>query len=357
MERIEASDSERLEKQVLWTRGREWQGLDTDAQTRFVGECFRYWRCRGFPYYSLTDEQIAREYRRLAAVENRRMFLGSEIQMSMVGLAVANYFHPQMWNVRVTEARSPLQIFENDELFKRALRKALSIWPDRNSVNASNLRRILKTFSRTAGVSNFRPTAAKAIYEKYSREGDRVLDFSAGYGGRLVGCLPLDRQYIGIDPCSEQVAGLKRTASKLRELALTFAQVLIIQGCAEDVLETFDSSSVSLVFSSPPYFDHERYSKESSQSYLRYPTYAEWRGSFLARVIQESHRILKLGGYFILNIADVNGHSLVRDASRLACALFQPVTTLQLRLGHKPYRRRNEDDVFKHEPIMVFRRI
>src|SRR5205085_207140 len=109
----------------------------------------------------------------------------------MVGVKLANFFHPQMWSVPVGPRRSPLDCFEDDKALRELIRKALRIWPDRYSVNESNLRRMLKTFSHTAGVSNFRPTAAKAIYERYSKSGNTILDFSAGYGGRLLGCMPL----------------------------------------------------------------------------------------------------------------------------------------------------------------------
>ena len=99
----------------------------------------------------------------------------------------------------------------------KRIERALTIWPDRFGANASCLRRILKTFSDTASVSNYRPMVAKAVMAKYSQEGP-VVNFSAGYGGRLLGALALNKPYIGIEPNSDQVVGFRRMIKSLGRL-------------------------------------------------------------------------------------------------------------------------------------------
>lgn len=345
-----------LEHYVLHLKGSDWHKLDLQQQERVVEDCFQYWRARGFPYYKLTDPEKLREYRLIEGVRKEEILLDSEIQISMSGIRLANFFHPQMWSVRVAGAHSPAERFNSDEKLRKLIRKALTIWPDRCAANECNLRRMLKTYSNTAGVSNFRPTAAKAIYEKYSRDNDRVLDFSAGYGGRLLGCLPLNRHYIGVDPCADQVRGLKRMLKELNRLVEPKAKASIHQACAEDFLPTIESNSVSLVFSSPPYFNQERYSNEPSQSYLRYPTYELWLEGFLKKVIAESWRVLKPKGYLLINMADTNGYKLITDTCRIASDFFSLRDTLMLRLGNKPYLRNRTGQCFKYEPILVFRK-
>lgn len=350
-------DALAVEPLVLNLQGREWQKLHDTEREKLVETCFRYWRARGFPYYRLSDAEIRREYSQLAAVSSDRVLLGDEVQTSMVGLKVANYFHPQMWSVRTRGRRSPLQCFDNDRLLRRLIRTAFRVWPDRSSVNESNLRGMLRTFSRTGCVSNFRPTAAKAIYEQYSQDGDSVLDFSSGYGGRLLGCLPLDRQYIGIDPCREQITGLRNMKAWLQRRVKVKAAVRIHRACAEDFLPQIDSNSVALIFSSPPYFDTERYSDEPTQSFIKYPRYEEWLENFIGRVIAESSRILKPRGYLILNVADINGYKLSRDVRRIAANYFKLTETLKLRLSYLPYFRGRSTEKYKFEPILVFRKM
>lgn len=342
------------EQFVLNLRGSDWQMMNAESQNEAVESCFRYWRARGLPYYQLSISEMKEEYQRLARVRKESILLGEEIQMSMVGLKIANFFHPQMWSVPVKRSRSPLEQFNDDIKLRKIIRKALRIWPDRFSVNESNLRRMLKSFSYTTCVSNFRPTAAKAVYETYSKDGDHILDFSAGYGGRLLGCLPLRRHYTGMDPCSKQINGLRRMVIELQKLTNLEANVTLKKACAEDLLKEMEGESFSLIFSSPPYFDNEKYCNDSSQSYLRYPTYAEWKDSFLNTVITESWRVLKPGGFLVLNVADIYGFALTDDVLRLATQHFKHQCTIKLRLGQKPYLRKHAGEAYRYEPVFIF---
>ena len=348
--------SRQFERFVLRLRGEEWQRFGKRKREHIVSQCFLYWRARGFPYYKLSDDEIIKEYESLQRATKESILIDDEIQMSMVAVKLANYFHPQMWAVRVNGAHSPLERFENDDKLRLVISRALTFYSDRISVNECNLRRMLSIFSNTTRVSNFRPTAAKAIFQEYSKDGDTVLDFSAGYGGRLLGCMVLNRNYIGIEPCRSQVLGLRTMINMLERLVKPRASAKIYQKCAEDFLPSIPSDSVPLVFSSPPYFNNELYSDENSQSYLRYPVYEDWLDGFLEKVVSESYRILKPGGRFIVNIADIERFDLSKDLKRLARKYFRLERVLKLRLGHKPYLRKQSGEPHKYEPVFVFRK-
>ena len=353
---LEASNFQNLEDLVLNLRGREWAKQSRKNRELLVDLCFQYWRVRGFPHYSLTDQQIVQQYSHLESANSKRILIDGEIHSSMIGVKLANFFHPQMWRVKMKGRRSPYKCFADDSALRRLIRRSLTVWKDRCAVNANNLRGMLLTFSHTGRVSNFRSTAAKAIYERYSSEGDTVLDFSAGYGGRMLGCLPLNRTYVGIDPCREQITGLRRMNARLGKLVRVRARTRIYQACAEDFLRQQRTASVSLVFSSPPYFDMERYSSSRTQSYIRFPTYGEWQEGFMAPVVTQSRRILKKGGYFIVNVANINGYKLFDDVLSFASQHFRHVHTLKLRLGHLPYLREDRGSAYKYEPVLVFRK-
>src|SRR5262249_35757014 len=147
------------------------------------------------------------------------------------------------------------------------------------------MRSMLSTYKNTKRVSNFRPSIARALYETYSNEGDTIVDPAAGYGGRLLGALPLIRRYIGFEPNKLAWLGNKRMFAALRKEALASADV--IRKPAEDGLSQVTCSSVQLVIFSPPYFRRERYSNEASQSWRRYPTYDLWKKDFLATILEE----------------------------------------------------------------------
>src|SRR5579864_164062 len=230
------TESTDVDSHLLELRGRDWSRLPLRQRRSLVERAFRYWRTRGFPYFHLSEKQIKSEFRHLKTMEPSSAFRDGGLQGSIAGLRIANMFQPQMWSVRVSRYRSPMDIFQDDTLLRRALTRSWSIWPDRFGVNASCLRRMLKTFPGTASVSNFRPTLARAVVDRFSPLGGTVVDFAAGYGGRLVGCLSLDRRYIGIEPCDDQVKGLRRTLAVLTEHYPPGPSAIIRHGCAEDIL-------------------------------------------------------------------------------------------------------------------------
>ena len=45
-------------------------------------------------------------------------------------------------------------------------------------------------------------------------------------------------------------------------------------------------NTVDLCFTSPPYFDTEKYADEPTQSYIKYPSEKEWIDGFLTQTIQ-----------------------------------------------------------------------
>ena len=152
--------------------------------------------------------------------------------------------------------------------------------------------------------SQFRPSAAKAIYDLF--EAKNILDFSAGWGDRLCGFLASDAvSYTGVDPNKEAV-------SKYCDMIDQFGaeeDVTIFNDCAEDV--DYEDRKFDLVFTSPPYFDLERYTSESNQSWKRYKKLNDWLELFLFASINKAWNHLEKNGYLILNISDVYTHHTV----------------------------------------------
>jgi hypothetical protein len=340
----------------LRIQGRTWSKLARHKRVDIVEQAFRYWRAQGFPYYRLTNEQIRREFARLQGKYWKPILSAGNLRPSNTGLQIANMFQPGMWKARVHRYRSPMDVFQNDELLRKAIERALRLWPDRYGANACCLRLMLKTFPDTASVYNYRPMIAKAVIGKYSEVGP-VVDFSAGYGGRLLGALALNRSYVGIEPNYHQIVGFRRMMAVLSRLGFSLPKVELFRGAAEIEMLGLAAKSAELVFSSPPFFNWERYSKSYSQSYRRFPKYEIWRRSFLEPVISESYRILTNGGHFALNVS--NGKRLpsvthVREAARRAG--FRLLTIHRLGMPKVPYLHPRNGGSVKTELLLVFRK-
>ncbi len=334
---------------ILDTFGRDLQGLPDTERCRRVRRAFRYWRRRGFPYPTLSRAEVEREFRSLERIDPTDVIRRNRAGPCNVGLRLANAFHPQMWHVPY-HGRSRVDCFNNDRLLWDALQKCIWLYPHRRCWNAHCVRDIMR-FYHGSRVANFRPAVARALYHRYSGGHATVLDFSAGFGGRMLGSLTLPRHYIGIDPEVAQVLGLRAMARALAHIAVGTNEIR--RGCAEDLLRGFADECMDLVFSSPPYFDNERYSDRLWQSYRRFPTYPLWLNGFLFRVIEESHRVLRSGGILVLNVANLPGKPIADDASAFARGLFRMRCTVELLMSTRPQARANGVAKYRSEPIFV----
>jgi hypothetical protein len=216
---------------------------------------------------------------------------------------------------------------------------------------------MLKSFPGAASVSNFRPTVSRAVVAGFTRAGETVVDFSSGYGGRMLGCLSIARDYIGIEPCAEQVHGSRKMFSDLRRLGQVTSSATIRRGCAEDILPTLAPRSASLVFSSPPYYDWERYSAQGTQSFVRYDSYNTWLSGFLGPVVHESRRILKRGGHFILNISGKERRPDRADVEALAIrSRLVLKSAIPMMLARIPYLHPRSSGAHKPELLLIFQK-
>ena len=216
------------------------------------------------------------------------------------------------------------------------------------------LRDMLRTFGHTRpGYPTFALLLPKHSTERYSSPGRKVLDFSAGYGGRLLGCIAAGCDYVG-SPCAQQIEGLERMVAALTQLGLVSSSVQLRQLCAEDAMQKKMMTVSPMIFTSPPYFDLEKYSGKSTQSYVRYPDYELWRDRFLNKVIEQSNQILQPGGHLILNVNDVDRAPIATDTVAFAHRWFDLQATYSLRLSLLPYNRSHLTNTYRYEPILVF---
>ena len=130
-------------------------------------------------------------------------------------------------------------------------------------------------------------------------------------------------------------------------------------------LNLYGLSGVNVSLTSPPYFNREKYSKDPSQSYLKYKTYPEWRIKFLKGMIDNVHELLNPGGCFYLNISNTyEPNGIVNPMETDSVTFFQgcgmkPVKTYKMLLSStgssKSVNFIGDDEInHKFEPIFVF---
>lgn len=302
----------------------------------------------GFPYYTLTKEQKIEIALKMRNFKSSSLDIGeNEIQQNMLGLNFVNSYHPQMWEVECNNSMSPMEVFKNKSFFKRSILKRIQYC--NTKLQPFNIRKSLMVFGAQR-VSNFRPTVAKYIYDRYCAENGVVLDPCAGYGGRLFGAWASDKVkfYVGIDPDDRQIHGNAEMSKDLHLIQSRLTTYL-----KRIPFEDFKSAeqSYDMIFTSPPYFDTEKYAYDKKQSWIRYRDYDKWVDKFLTPFIKKSHLYLRKGCYFILNV----GSPITEDAVRIGNDTFgEYIDVLQMRLSrvlgsHNPNK-------FKLEPIYIWKK-
>jgi DNA modification methylase len=328
--------------------GRDILSYSPRYQKRLVKAAHEHWRAAGFPYPKVSVAEALNELKNLTASDK---FVNGRAHglLSTVGLRIANACHPQIWRIKA-RGRSCVDVFHDDDRLTRALAKAPAFWPDRCCWNAQSMRTLMR-ISYKMRPSNFRPVVARQLIRSFSANGSRVLDFSAGFGGRLLGTISLDRRYVGIDPARAQIAGLRRLAELVGQYVP--GKVELHEACAEDLLPALRQQSVDLVFSSPPYFDRERYSAEPNQSYIRYPELSDWIKSFLAPVMHHSFRVLRPSSVMLINLTDRSDLNLKDVAVDLCDRRLAFMGTIPYPMRTNPV---GGSGLLKSEPILVFQK-
>jgi len=322
---------------------------------------FEHHRREGFPVYSLKRDEKRQELLDLLVADHAGIIdAKGRIKQTMHGLALAWHYHPLAWTVRCGNRKTPIEVFSDDESFLKAIERRTKLG---NAFSDGGLRKILRTFSSTQSVSNFRPTAAAAIYHRLlPREGSAVWDMSAGFGGRLLGALACDRvkRYFGTDPSTYAMDGLREMADELVPMAEQFGrhtlEVELHQIGSEDFLP--ERNSLDCAFSSPSYFGWEQYSNEPTQSHIKFPTQHEWLHGFIGATLRNCARGLKRNGVLAINIASVSAYpSLAKVFLKYAEDNgWRLVETLQLQLSKMVGLKHIGRSPFKAEPIFVFRK-
>lgn len=184
---------------------------------------------------------------------------------------------------------------------------------------------IQRYFVRSGGYPhNFKPSLAKAIYSKFCNSGDTCLDYSSGFGGRLLGCLCAgkDLQYIGFEPNTKACGELNILGTKAKEIIRDSSDFRIINDGSENISRYVEHESVDFAFSCPPYFKYEIYCLEETQSVVKYPTYEEWLNGYVTETIKGIHESLKTGGMFLIYIMNVTidrvRYNLIEDWLQIA---------------------------------------
>jgi hypothetical protein len=254
-----------------------WAGMPDIELDEYKKLIFDYYRQEGFPYYPTDEKYRLKEFKKLLNYDYSNIIEDGVVKQTMHGLGLAWSYFPHSFDIKCNNKMTPLEVFNNDDHFLKVIEKRLKMG---TFITDAGIRKMLKMYTGTQAVSNFRPTAAAAIYDKYAPNGN-VWDMSGGWGGRMLGAMMSSvKHYIATEPSTEAHKGLCEMEMDYRRLMgddeMKFH--LVKQGSEEFLTP---KGYLDLCFTSPPYFDLEKYSDEDTQSYVKYDNRHAWINGFL----------------------------------------------------------------------------
>ena len=324
-------------------------------QNACVEALFCHYRASGFPVYDLSPRERAERLASLMAFDHSTILKKGVVRQTMHGMGLVWHYNPHIWDIRCGNKKTPMEVFLDDRLFKKAIAKRLALG---SYLSDGGIRKALSTFSGTQRVSTFRPSAAASIYhELLPARGGVTWDCCAGFGGRLLGSLACRRvrRYVATEPSTATMQGLKEMRDELVPLSGRKISIELHHVGSE----TFhpDRNSLDLIFSSPPYAANERYSDEPTQSYIKFPTRTAWLEGFLGGTLANCRRGLKQGGLLAVNITGVPSYPRL-ESDFLALAKregWKLRTTFRIEMSRMVGTRiHNGGSAVKTEPLFVF---
>lgn len=218
------------------------------------------------------------------------------------GYNISLLFNQHRLNTETIKSKSIFYAINNDDKYKKEYARFI--------LNVENKVVPYTQYYKYIGLGNagyqyvneFPPYLARDIYKNYCKDGDKILNPCAGWGGRLIGlssCLFKNIEYVETDPQKQTFEGLKKI-KKFLKLNDNYKQYNLPFEKLELKENYFD-----FTFTSPPYFDTERYSDDETQSYKNKNNYNDWKIKFLYTMLDKIYYSLKVGGICLLNVGKV----------------------------------------------------
>jgi len=302
-------------------------------------------------------DRVKRDFLSLKAFNSKRIVGKSKmIYKNNLGVMVANFFMGFRFKLRANKKNSIEDNLRDETAIRKVVHKIITL----GNTNDIKLNSFFTFASLTAGgqkLGQFMPIVAKTIYEKYCPiENAKILDISAGFGGRLVGAMSskYNYNYVGVDPSTKAIDGL----NKLIKFLNVEDRARVIQLPFEDSDKELEDDSFNLCFTSPPYFKKEIYSDEKTQSCNRYDGLEDWGNNFLKKSFEIAYKKIKKGMCMLINIADIKINGVVYPLEELTIEMAKKSGFLYD--GYKLMEMARMPGIgkkFKNEKIFIFKKV
>ena len=322
-----------------------------EERERLVEWLFNLIRSRdnAVPLHMWSDDMFNKIVSSLCDIDTNVTYQDGAYSLNNMGANILTQFFPEILDVVKSGKASPRDFFKDD---KRLLGYCKTVL--KYCTSPLEMFKMM-SFRGSSRCYNFRPATAKALYELYGKENSKVLDTSSGFGGRLLGFFTAKNtaEYVGIDPntadsCNKFILYMSRYFTNKK------AYVNKI-GSEDFTIENYPQyeNYFDISFTSPPYFNIERYSDDITQSHVKFNTYDAWVDGFYRNTIYNSCNSLKLDGVFAVNISWVDNIKEYTEEFLNDCGFYIIKEDKYLLRIHPRESSYGSDKMSKYEPIWV----
>ena len=322
-----------------------------EERERLVEWLFNLIRSRdnAVPLHVWSDDIFNKIVSSLCDIDTNVTYQDGAYSLNNIGANILTQFFPEILDVVKSGKASPRDFFKDDKRLLGYCRTVLKYCTSPLEMFK------MMSFRGSSRCYNFRPATAKALYELYGKENSKVLDTSSGFGGRLLGFFTAKNtaEYVGIDPntadsCNKFILYMSRYFTNKK------AYVNKI-GSEDFTIESYPQyeNYFDISFTSPPYFNIERYSDDITQSHVKFNTYDAWIDGFYRNTIYNSCNSLKLDGVFAVNISWVDNIKEYTEEFLNDCGFYIIKEDKYLLRIHPRESSYGSDKMSKYEPIWV----
>lgn len=201
-------------------------------------------------------------------------------------------------------------------------------------------------------VSWFKPVTAAEIYKFFLKEKENpiIWDPSMGFGARMLGFCSVYNNgvYYGTDPSSQTYNDLEVLKKEI-ELSKNFKGNINIFKMGSEYFNSIKDKG-DLVFTSPPYFDTEKYFDENGQCWKDYSDINEWKEKYLYVTFVNAFNFLKNDGIMCINISQKYKEIFIEIAEK---AKFKLVNIYNLNLKTDHFKKKKQIKT-NNELILIF---
>ncbi len=177
------------------------------------------------------------------------------------------------------------EIFQNQSLLEDLFKLTFTKDEDKLAINMP------QAYTRRNPVCYFKCSTAKYLYTKFGAK--KVLDMTAGWGGRMIGAYAHDIDYTGIDTNIELKPVYETMMTELSGHSKSKCNMIW------DSWKNVDFSKIEfdMMLTSPPYFNKEVY-----EHMTPFGSKDEYYKDFLIPMIETALKYIQKGGWVCINI-------------------------------------------------------